>query len=89
MLTMQNGWQGEILKGLRLVGEEFSLAVIFLVHSRTRKMAAEFGFEFDGIWASSPVGFLEFLQLESGARPALTDSGGGPGGGVHSRRALA
>ena len=49
---------------------------MFPVHPRTRKMAAEFGFEFDGIRATEPLGFLEFLQLEANARLALTDSGG-------------
>jgi UDP-N-acetylglucosamine 2-epimerase (non-hydrolysing) len=39
-------------------------------------MAAEFGFEFEGIRAIEPLGFLEFLQLEANARLALTDSGG-------------
>jgi len=58
------------------------------VHPRTRKMAAEFGFEFDGIRAIEPLGFLEFLQLEANARMALTDSGGGPGGDVHSGGAM-
>jgi len=67
---------GEILKGLELVSQEFSLPVVFPVHPRTRKMAAEFGFEFDGIRAIEPLGFLEFLQLEANARLALTDSGG-------------
>ncbi|VVB67699.1 UDP-N-acetylglucosamine 2-epimerase [uncultured archaeon] len=67
---------GEILKGLELVGKEFSLPVIFPIHPRTRKMVQRFGFEFDGIRAIEPVGFMEFLQLEAGARLALTDSGG-------------
>ena len=67
---------GEILKGLELVSREFSLPVVFPVHPRTRKMATEFGFEFDGIKAIEPLGFLEFLQLEANARLALTDSGG-------------
>ena len=67
---------GEILKGLELVASEFSLPVVFPVHPRTRKMVAEFGFEFDGIRAIEPLGFLEFLQLEANARLALTDSGG-------------
>ena len=66
----------EILKGLEMVSQEFSLPVVFPVHPRTRKMAAEFGFEFDGIRAIEPLGFLEFLQLEANARLALTDSGG-------------
>jgi UDP-N-acetylglucosamine 2-epimerase (non-hydrolysing) len=66
----------EIIKGLELVRREFSLPVVFPVHPRTRKMAAEFGVEFDGIRAIEPLGFLEFLQLEANARLALTDSGG-------------
>ncbi len=66
-----------------MVGTKYSLPVIFPVHPRTRKMVGEFGFEFDGIRAIDPVGFLEFLQLEANARLVLTDSGGGPGGDVH------
>jgi hypothetical protein len=30
------------------------------------EVALEFGFEFDGIRAIEPLGFLEFLQLEAG-----------------------
>lgn len=67
---------GEIIKGLQLVAQEFELPVLFPMHPRTRKMAAEFGFEFDGIKVIEPLGFLEFLQLEANARLALTDSGG-------------
>ncbi len=67
---------GEILKGLELVGQKFELPVVFPVHPRTRKMVTEFGFEFDGIRAIEPLGFLEFLQLEANARLVLTDSGG-------------
>jgi len=67
---------GEIIKGLELVRREFSLQVVFPVHPRTRKMVEKFGFEFDGIKAIEPLGFLEFLQLEANARLVLTDSGG-------------
>jgi UDP-N-acetylglucosamine 2-epimerase (non-hydrolysing) len=66
----------EILKGLELIGSEFSLPIVFPVHPRTRKMVKEFGLQFDGIRAIEPVGFLEFLQLEANARLVLTDSGG-------------
>jgi UDP-N-acetylglucosamine 2-epimerase (non-hydrolysing) len=52
------------------------MPVVFPVHPRTRKMVEEFGFDLDGIQAINPVGFLEFLQLESNARLALTDSEG-------------
>jgi UDP-N-acetylglucosamine 2-epimerase (non-hydrolysing) len=67
---------GEIIRGLEMLKSEFGLPVIFPVHPRTRKMAESFGFEFDGIRAIEPLGFLEFLQLEASARLALTDSGG-------------
>jgi UDP-N-acetylglucosamine 2-epimerase (non-hydrolysing) len=55
-------------------GSHFRLSMVFPVHPRTRKMAAEFGFEFEGIRAIEPLGFLEFLQPAKGL--ALTDSGG-------------
>ncbi len=66
----------DIIKGLELIGREFSLPVVFPIHPRTRKMAQEFNFEFDGIRTINPLGFLEFLQLEANAKLALTDSGG-------------
>jgi UDP-N-acetylglucosamine 2-epimerase (non-hydrolysing) len=66
----------EILKGLKLIKNEFGLPIIFPMHPRTRKMVNEFGLELDGIRAIEPLGFLEFLQLEANARLALTDSGG-------------
>jgi UDP-N-acetylglucosamine 2-epimerase (non-hydrolysing) len=67
---------GEIIKGLVLVGKEFSLPVVYPMHPRTRKMVESFGFELDGIRAINPIGFLEFLQLEANSRLVLTDSGG-------------
>ena len=67
---------GEIIRGLEMVKREFGLPVVFPVHPRTRKMVESFRFELDGIEAIEPLGFLEFLQLEAGARLALTDSGG-------------
>lgn len=45
-------------------------------HARGRR-AAEFGFEFDAVTTIEPLVSLEFLQLEAGARLALTDSDGG------------
>ena len=67
---------GGIIRGLEMISQEFSLPVVFPIHPRTRKMVAQFGFNLDGIKAIDPVGFLEFLQLETNARLALTDSGG-------------
>lgn len=67
---------GEIIRGLVLMGREFSLPVVFPMHPRTKEMVQEFGFELDCIRTIDPVGFLEFLQLEANARLVLTDSGG-------------
>lgn len=65
-----------IIAGLEAVHREYSLPVIFPMHPRTRKMVEQFGISLDGITVMNPVGFLEFLQLESNARLVLTDSGG-------------
>jgi UDP-N-acetylglucosamine 2-epimerase (non-hydrolysing) len=67
----------EIFKGLELVAIESGLPVILPVHPRTRKMIDAFGLRIpDSIRLIEPMGFLEFLEAESGARLALTDSGG-------------
>ena len=65
-----------ILKGLETIHEELSMPVIFPIHPRTRKMILKFGLGSDGIRMVDPIGFLEFLQMEAGARLILTDSGG-------------
>jgi len=66
-----------ILDGFRQVYEEFGLPIIFPAHPRTVKMIHEFGLQVpEGVRITEPVGYLEFLQLESGARLILTDSGG-------------
>jgi len=70
----ENLWN--IAAGLEAVHREYSLPVIFPMHPRTRKMVERFAIPLDGISVMSPVGFLEFLQLESNARLVLTDSGG-------------
>ena len=65
-----------IIAGLEAVHREYSLPIVFPMHPRTRKMVEQFGISLDGISVMNPVGFLEFLQLESNARLVLTDSGG-------------
>ncbi|UCE03583.1 MAG: UDP-N-acetylglucosamine 2-epimerase (non-hydrolyzing) [Candidatus Latescibacterota bacterium] len=54
------------------------LPVLFPIHPRTRKMLQEFGLAEDppGVHLVEPVGYLEFIGLEEGARLVLTDSGG-------------
>lgn len=51
--------------------------VVFPLHPRTRKALATFGIPLDEpIHALDPVGYLDFLKLESEAAAILTDSGG-------------
>jgi UDP-N-acetylglucosamine 2-epimerase (non-hydrolysing) len=63
--------------------EEISrrLPIVFPAHPRTRKMIDELGLtdrveKIKNLLVIDPVGYLDFLQLLSGARLALTDSGG-------------
>jgi len=63
--------------------EEISqrLPIIFPAHPRTRKMIEELGLterveKIKKLLVIDPVGYLDFLQLLSGARLVLTDSGG-------------
>jgi UDP-N-acetylglucosamine 2-epimerase (non-hydrolysing) len=67
---------GEILTGLRNISEQFGLPVVFPMHPRTQKMVREFSLSTEGIRVIDPVGYLEFLLLESKAALILTDSGG-------------
>src|SRR5205807_6235123 len=57
------------------------IPVIFPAHPRTRKTIVEFGLagrteQMKGLRLIGPLGYLDFLQLLSGARLVLTDSGG-------------
>jgi UDP-N-acetylglucosamine 2-epimerase (non-hydrolysing) len=65
-----------ILTGLKKIAEHFGLPVIFPMHPRTQKMVHEFFLSTEGIRVIDPVGYLEFLLLESSAAVLLTDSGG-------------
>jgi len=65
-----------IFQGLQEVQKEYEIPVVFPIHPRTQKMLSLFGIAHDGIRTVPPVGFLQFIQLESNARLVLTDSGG-------------
>ena len=66
-----------ILKGVEKLSKEFNIPVIYPIHPRSKKRVEEFGIRMDGsIRFIDPVKFLDFLNLESGARLVLTDSGG-------------
>ena len=68
-----------ILDALEEVGKR--IPVIFPVHPRTLKMITELGLadrflDAKGLLLIDPLGYLDFLNLYSGARLVLTDSGG-------------
>jgi UDP-N-acetylglucosamine 2-epimerase (non-hydrolysing) len=60
------------IDALERVGER--MPVVFPVHPRTRKMLG--GRSAAGVTLTDPVGYLDFLSLESDAAAVLTDSGG-------------
>ncbi len=66
----------KILTGLKKVSAHFGVPVVFPMHPRTQKMVREFSLSTEGIRVIDPVGYLEFLVLESKASLLLTDSGG-------------
>ncbi|HEY6402269.1 MAG TPA: UDP-N-acetylglucosamine 2-epimerase (non-hydrolyzing) [Blastocatellia bacterium] len=66
---------GRILYAIGAIARD--LPVIFPAHPRTRARMREFGLGAPtGVRLIDPLGYLDFLQLWSNARLALTDSGG-------------
>jgi UDP-N-acetylglucosamine 2-epimerase (non-hydrolysing) len=66
-----------ILTGFDQIYQAFSLPIIFPAHPRTVKKIREFDLKIpDGAKLIEPIGYLDFLQLEGGAKLILTDSGG-------------
>ncbi len=67
----------DILEGISSVSKSTGLPVILPLHPRTKKNMERFGLKpGDNIKVIEPLGFLEFLLLEKGARLIMTDSGG-------------
>src|SRR5207249_3822799 len=65
---------GPILEALDQISK--TMPVLFPIHPRTRKRVEDFGLSMNGIRTMEPLGYLEFLNLESTAAVVLTDSGG-------------
>jgi UDP-N-acetylglucosamine 2-epimerase (non-hydrolysing) len=66
-----------ILKGLLELGKIFEIPVVYPIHPRSKMRLQEFGIKTNGsIRLINPVDYLDFLNLENGARLVLTDSGG-------------
>jgi len=68
---------GEIIKGLSLVAEDTSLPIIFPIHPRTKNNLQKFNINPpESIRFIEPLGYLDFLLLETNATLIVTDSGG-------------
>jgi UDP-N-acetylglucosamine 2-epimerase (non-hydrolysing) len=66
-----------ILNGIEELGKEFDMPVVYPIHPRSKMRMQEFGIKTNGnIRFIEPVDYLDFLNLEKGARLVLTDSGG-------------
>jgi UDP-N-acetylglucosamine 2-epimerase (non-hydrolysing) len=65
---------GSIMEALEEISKR--IPVLFPIHPRTAKRVRDFGFSMNGISTMDPLGYLEFLNLESTATVVLTDSGG-------------
>jgi len=66
-----------ILKGLESVSKNLNFPVIYPIHPRTFKMIKIFNLKIpQNIKIIEPIGFLDFLKLETNALLVLTDSGG-------------
>jgi len=66
-----------ILDGLDKVTKKTKLQILFSLHPRTAKMIKHLNLTCpDNVTFFQPLGFLEFLQLESYAKLIITDSGG-------------
>ncbi|MEA1912858.1 MAG: UDP-N-acetylglucosamine 2-epimerase (non-hydrolyzing) [candidate division WOR-3 bacterium] len=69
----------EIMEALGEVQK--AIPIIFPIHPRTENRIQEFGFsrrveEMNGLRIIPPLGYLDFLALETNAKLVLTDSGG-------------
>lgn len=67
-----------ILKGLILAIDKLNFKVIFPMHPRSRKRAAEFGLDYllENIIVTEPLGYIELMSLLQTCRFVITDSGG-------------
>ena len=66
----------ELCNSLDAIADHYDLPVIFSTHPRTRKRISEQGIKFhNNIKLLSPLGFLDYNQLQKSSRAVLSDSG--------------
>ena len=68
-----------LIDQLKIVAQH--IQIVFVAHPRTRRRMAEFDVlariaQSPGIRMTEPLGYLQFMNLVSGARACITDSGG-------------
>ena len=64
-----------IISAFQKLAEEYHCPFVFPVHPKTQKKIAEYGIDTGNLLITPPQGYLDFLQLESGCKALLTDSG--------------
>jgi len=66
-----------LVVGVTAIARDLGLPLVCSIHPRTKAKLESFGVELegDGVIASPPLGFFDFLKLERHARCVLTDSG--------------
>lgn len=66
-----------IINGMKNIFEEFGLPILFPAHPRTLQRIDDYAIKIpEGLVIVDPIGYMDFLQLEEGARLVMTDSGG-------------
>jgi UDP-N-acetylglucosamine 2-epimerase (non-hydrolysing) len=65
-----------IIRGLKLVQEEFHVPMIYPLHPRAKKQLDSFNVDIGNLQLIEPLDYLSFLHLESKAQLVFTDSGG-------------
>jgi len=67
----------KILSVLEKIYRKYKIPMVYPVHPRTKKRMKEFNLKTPkGVRLIEPLGYLDFLKLESNAKLVLTDSGG-------------
>lgn len=66
----------DLVESLNAVAEKYNYPVIVSTHPRTRNMIAEKGIEFNPLVKTlAPLGFNDYVKLQTKARAVLSDSG--------------
>lgn len=79
LLTLHRNYNVDdpvILKKILEELRKLDFKIVFPVHPRTRKMLAEMGVMPANLFLTEPLGYLDFIMLQTCAKKIITDSGG-------------